>query len=95
MKKTLALAAVVVAVLAPTGTAHAGDGAPNGAAYGNCGHNSSGGGADRLAGGAGDGHGGDVADGKADTCLTGGTDRDKDRKDRTDGGVVAPPMDYV
>ena len=56
MKKTLALAAVVVAVLAPTGAAHAADGAPGGHAYGNCGHNSSGGGGTRLAGGAGDGH---------------------------------------
>ena len=88
MKKTLALAAVVVAVLAPPGTAHAGDGAPKGSAYGNCGSSSSGGDHTRLLGGAGNGNGGHVTDGKGNTCLTGDDDRDKGRKDR---GVDVPP----
>ena len=76
MKKTLALAAVLVAVLAPSGTAFAGEpDTGNGNSYGNCGNSGRGGNhdVDLYGAGAGNGFGGHVAAAKGkDGCKAGG-----------------------
>ena len=67
MKKTLALAAVLVAVLAPSGTAFAAEPDTGGGnSYGNCGNTGKGGmhDVDLYANGAGKGFGGHVLDAK-------------------------------
>ena len=86
MKKTLALTAVLAAVLAPSGTAFAG--APDtghGKSYGNCGNSNRGGGThdvELYAGGSGNGFGGHTAQAKGKLgCLGTGGDTGEDTGD--------------